>query len=245
MWCRKRIPRSIELNVQPGELDVGILSAQELDLDIGVSARRSKFQHVVQNVHAESPLLGQVCLGMRLIAIDGKDVRKQESVVGEMSANTPRKLEFQAAPLPNGTTEGTLCVIGIVSFIAIFLNYVWYRHLWPHHLEPILGARAAGVLTSLWTIDMGLAMLNYWKCIYTEPGYTAEGDDLLPPAGLPEDCEGGGRATTPTSGKAFCTRCSWAKPARAHHCSVCKRCVRRMDHHCMFLVRRHALPPAV
>ena len=29
-----------------------------------------------------------------------------------------------------------------------------------------------------------------------------------------------------------CPRCLSIKPLRAHHCSVCKRCVRKMDHHC-------------
>uniref|UniRef100_A0A1I8HW99 Palmitoyltransferase n=1 Tax=Macrostomum lignano TaxID=282301 RepID=A0A1I8HW99_9PLAT len=29
-----------------------------------------------------------------------------------------------------------------------------------------------------------------------------------------------------------CPRCSCIKPERAHHCSICRRCVRRMDHHC-------------
>lgn len=29
-----------------------------------------------------------------------------------------------------------------------------------------------------------------------------------------------------------CTKCQLVKPPRAHHCSVCKRCVLKMDHHC-------------
>lgn len=32
-----------------------------------------------------------------------------------------------------------------------------------------------------------------------------------------------------------CRRCVFPKPARTHHCSVCKRCVLRMDHHCPWL----------
>ncbi|XP_078055643.1 palmitoyltransferase ZDHHC3-A isoform X1 [Mustelus asterias] len=29
-----------------------------------------------------------------------------------------------------------------------------------------------------------------------------------------------------------CPKCCSIKPERAHHCSVCKRCIRKMDHHC-------------
>jgi len=30
----------------------------------------------------------------------------------------------------------------------------------------------------------------------------------------------------------LCLKCNSIKPERAHHCSVCKRCVKKMDHHC-------------
>eukprot|EP00978_Attheya_sp_CCMP212_P008321 scaffold19579_cov52-Attheya_sp.AAC.5 len=33
-------------------------------------------------------------------------------------------------------------------------------------------------------------------------------------------------------GRRLCRRCNSFKPQRAHHCSICKRCIVKMDHHC-------------
>ncbi|XP_047316463.1 probable protein S-acyltransferase 16 [Impatiens glandulifera] len=33
----------------------------------------------------------------------------------------------------------------------------------------------------------------------------------------------------------YCEKCSTFKPPRTHHCRVCKRCVLRMDHHCIWM----------
>jgi palmitoyltransferase len=32
-----------------------------------------------------------------------------------------------------------------------------------------------------------------------------------------------------------CSKCHFTKPPRAHHCSMCKRCVFKMDHHCPWI----------
>lgn len=32
-----------------------------------------------------------------------------------------------------------------------------------------------------------------------------------------------------------CSRCETYRPPRAHHCRICKRCIRRMDHHCPWI----------
>ncbi|PON75485.1 Zinc finger, DHHC-type, palmitoyltransferase [Parasponia andersonii] len=34
----------------------------------------------------------------------------------------------------------------------------------------------------------------------------------------------------------YCARCQNGKPPRCHHCSVCQRCVLKMDHHCIWVV---------
>lgn len=33
----------------------------------------------------------------------------------------------------------------------------------------------------------------------------------------------------------ICKKCDSPKPPRTHHCSVCNKCVLKMDHHCRIL----------
>ncbi|XP_072563692.1 palmitoyltransferase ZDHHC2 isoform X3 [Paramormyrops kingsleyae] len=37
---------------------------------------------------------------------------------------------------------------------------------------------------------------------------------------------------TPSGAIRYCDRCQLVKPDRCHHCSVCDKCVLKMDHHC-------------
>lgn len=43
-------------------------------------------------------------------------------------------------------------------------------------------------------------------------------------------------ATDGLDRRAFCNHCQNGKPPRCHHCSVCQRCVLKMDHHCVWVV---------
>lgn len=59
-------------------------------------------------------------------------------------------------------------------------------------------------------------MFNYYKGVTTSPGY--------PPAIISDT----GVAT-------ICKKCIAPKPPRTHHCSMCNKCVLKMDHHCPWL----------
>jgi hypothetical protein len=83
-------------------------------------------------------------------------------------------------------------------------------------------------------------MLNwsYTTAVFTDPGSPLKivnGYSHLPTQ------EGGGQQYTSFTVKAstgdlrFCKKCQTKKPDRSHHCSTCKRCVLKMDHHCPWL----------
>ncbi|XP_037569309.1 palmitoyltransferase ZDHHC20-B-like isoform X2 [Dermacentor silvarum] len=89
---------------------------------------------------------------------------------------------------------------------------------------------------------------SYWQTIFTEPG-TIPKQFYLSPAdaerlekelsednqrqmlerlakNLPVSCR------TMNGMVRYCEKCHLIKPDRAHHCSVCGRCILKMDHHC-------------
>lgn len=70
----------------------------------------------------------------------------------------------------------------------------------------------------------GLAIASHTRTMLTDPGAVPRGNATK------ENIEKMGLQPGEVIFK--CPKCCCIKPERAHHCSVCQRCVRKMDHHC-------------
>jgi ribosomal protein L40E len=82
--------------------------------------------------------------------------------------------------------------------------------------QSSIGHQIQGAITFvLIHVLLVMVLWSYAKAIGTSPGYADE---------APEE-EGE---------KKTCKLCGAQKPIRAHHCSICNRCVLRMDHVCIF-----------
>lgn len=81
-----------------------------------------------------------------------------------------------------------------------------------------------------------LANWSYTVAVFTPAGSTTttDGYGLLPTA--VQSQRPSTSLTVKSNGELrFCKKCQARKPDRAHHCSTCKRCVLKMDHHCPWL----------
>jgi len=111
-------------------------------------------------------------------------------------------------------------LIGLVVYV-----YLWL--LVPLVLLPELGMVPTGFIVAFGLCLLFNILFNYWCCVLTRPGFPG---DHLPP---PEDLEAGTDfGDLYGEGWRTCRRCKSGKPPRTHHCSVCRRCVMKMDHHC-------------
>ena len=72
-----------------------------------------------------------------------------------------------------------------------------------------------------------LALASHCRAMLTDPGAVPKGNATK------EFIE----ILQLTSGQVLynCPKCCSIKPDRAHHCRVCKRCIRKMDHHCPWI----------
>ena len=89
----------------------------------------------------------------------------------------------------------------------------------------------------------------YFTAVFTDPGsplsqthtnaYSAlpsREPTSSPPSPITHDQQPSSLTAKQSTGELrFCKKCHTRKPDRAHHCSTCRRCVLKMDHHCPWL----------
>ncbi|CAK0902305.1 unnamed protein product [Prorocentrum cordatum] len=107
------------------------------------------------------------------------------------------------------------------------------------HLGLGLAARLFHYAFAVWVSVQFL--YNFAMTQWTEPGSSRLAKPVFEVTGQFElDCSLGERASAEAKpmqlmyAPNYCERCQYWKPPRSHHCSICAKCVLRMDHHCPF-----------
>ena len=80
-----------------------------------------------------------------------------------------------------------------------------------------------------------MSIYAHWRAMTTDPGAVPKDAKPLPSDAEEFDAEDNydnGKARNAQKYRKFCKRCRSFKPSRAHHCSLCNRCIIKMDHHC-------------
>lgn len=134
-----------------------------------------------------------------------------------------------------GTHEGARvwcnvepCGLICGSLTYLLIGYAMYTTTFAV-LLPWMGLSFFGVLHI--TVFNALALLagyTHFRTMTTNPGAVPSDAQPLISDDDEFDREQGSRA----GHKKFCRRCNGFKPVRAHHCSICRRCIVKMDHHC-------------
>ncbi|KFK30666.1 hypothetical protein AALP_AA6G012100 [Arabis alpina] len=130
---------------------------------------------------------------------------------------------------------GYFMILLVAGVVAVSYHAVVVSTWWPIFIESGHRAYSALALLIIVVFHFLLIMLlwSYLITVFTDPGSVPEhfrrelGDNLE--AGNSNDQGGFGSL-------GYCPKCRNVKPPRCHHCSVCQRCVLKMDHHCVWIV---------
>lgn len=129
-------------------------------------------------------------------------------------------------------------VVGYIIFAYSsnwLINVLPFSQEWFHTPTGILKVLVLKFL-------LVMTLVNYFYCITTAPGVPPAG--WIPPSATQEELEEAKRVASQKPHRRhelqykpcrYCVRCDSFKPPRTHHCSDCRMCILKMDHHCPWI----------
>ncbi|XP_053471648.1 zf-DHHC domain-containing protein isoform X2 [Ictalurus furcatus] len=124
---------------------------------------------------------------------------------------------------------GFICLI-LTYFSVFYADYVVIQYVL---IPAYSGSIWCTLHGSVFNVILLLLLVCHSKAVFSDPGIVPlpetaiDFSDLRSQSSRVNDrgCEGW----------TVCSRCETYRPPRAHHCRVCQRCIRRMDHHCPWI----------
>ncbi|KAH8378380.1 hypothetical protein KR093_011084 [Drosophila rubida] len=128
---------------------------------------------------------------------------------------------------------GIACLI-VTYGAVIYADYVVMRWIILTTMPVSIWAPFHVVLFNTVVFLLGMSHL---KAVFSDPGIVPLPANRLDFSDLHTTNNGNknGNGNGHGSEWTVCTRCETYRPPRAHHCRICKRCIRRMDHHCPWI----------
>ncbi|CAO2827051.1 unnamed protein product [Amaranthus hypochondriacus] len=122
-------------------------------------------------------------------------------------------------------TVPILMVVSAILYIYFTTIFVFIDRWFSLSTSP-------GIFNALvFTAVSAISTFNYVLAVFRDPGRV--------PSSFMVDIEDSDNTVQEVKRKSgdlrYCQKCSHYKPPRAHHCRVCKRCILRMDHHCIWI----------
>ena len=129
-----------------------------------------------------------------------------------------RRRGVAAAVAAAATSPALVAAVSLMALVYYYTVFV----LLDHWLG--LGTTAGAAHAAAFSLLLAACFFSFLCAAAADPG-------SVPSAFSPdaEDPQGQGLKSR------YCDKCCIHKPARTHHCKVCKRCILKMDHHCVWI----------
>ncbi|KZS14606.1 Palmitoyltransferase [Daphnia magna] len=150
----------------------------------------------------------------------------------DLSINVSPGLSFTSdMDMHNRCCSGRFwCIQDICGIICVVLTWLLILYsMFVSFFVILIPAISTHTVFSVFNLVLflalsSLAFISHVRTMLTDPGAVPRGNatkEMIQRMGLQQ-------------GQVIfkCQKCCSIKPERAHHCSVCQRCVRKMDHHC-------------